>query len=338
MSDDPTLSSAGVQAIPTLFDPATCTRKGMCLVTEMGVKGDPFESHSLYFEQHGTGPEKILFIMGLNGTLWSWYNQVEYFGRKPEYSVLVFDNRGVGNSGTPRGPYTTSRMADDVIALLDYVGWTAEHDLHVVGVSLGGMIAQELATKIAERIISLTLTVTRARRGLLTWLPSLQGCYALAKAMVITDRPKKIPILLDMLFPQDWLDAKNSDDAQGRTNRELQTMEYIRRFDVVPPQQLMGSVSQMAAATTHNVSPERLHSISASVPKVLILTGTKDQLVHPSGSRWLAQNMPEAEFVEWEGAEHGLAAQLKDRYNETLERVFREGRERLANRQQVVAA
>ena len=50
--------------LPTVFDPETCVRKGLCPVSSIRNKGDPFESHSLYFEQHGTGPEKILFIMG----------------------------------------------------------------------------------------------------------------------------------------------------------------------------------------------------------------------------------------------------------------------------------
>lgn len=50
--------------LPTLFDPETCVRKGLCPVSSIRNKGDPLESHSLYFEQHGTGPEKIIFIMG----------------------------------------------------------------------------------------------------------------------------------------------------------------------------------------------------------------------------------------------------------------------------------
>ena len=50
--------------LPTLFDPETCTRKGLCPVSSIRNRGDPFESHSLYFEQHGTGPEHVVFIMG----------------------------------------------------------------------------------------------------------------------------------------------------------------------------------------------------------------------------------------------------------------------------------
>lgn len=65
MSDTvPVNSDSDVSSIPTIFDPATCTRKGLCPVTQLRHDGSPLSSHSLYFEQHGTGPEKIVFIMG----------------------------------------------------------------------------------------------------------------------------------------------------------------------------------------------------------------------------------------------------------------------------------
>ncbi|KZT03511.1 alpha/beta-hydrolase [Laetiporus sulphureus 93-53] len=320
-----------VQQIPTIFDPTTCVRKGLCPVTQIRKQGeDPLQSHSLYFEQHGTGSEKILFIMGLNSTSFSWFPQVDYFGREPGYSILVFDNRGVGNSGVPKGPYSTSSMAEDVIVLLDYVGWTAKHDLHVVGISLGGMIALELASRIPDRVVSLTLAVTRAKRSPWTALPSVKGMTTLARLLAITDPEAKIPLVLDMVFPQSWLNAPAEGDPEDRTNREVQTMEYRRRFEVTRPQNPIGALSQMVAGLTHSVSPERLSKISASVPKVLIVTGDDDHLVDPSNSRYMKEHMPEAELVEWEGVGHALQVQCKDRFNQLLERIIREGRERLA--------
>ena len=106
-------------------DPATCTRKGLCPVTQSEDQGRPLESHSLYFEQHGTGPVKVVFIAGrascqlglssqlkqclyrLNVSSNMWAGQVKYLSRLPQYSILVFDNRGVGNSDTPKGPYSS---------------------------------------------------------------------------------------------------------------------------------------------------------------------------------------------------------------------------------------
>jgi len=332
MSSDtvPVQAEADVQAIPTIFDAKTCTRKGLCPVSRIRSGNDPLESHSLYFEQHGTGAEKIVLIMGLNSTSFAWFPQVDYFSKKPEYSVLVFDNRGVGNSGAPMGPYTTSAMADDVVTLLDYVGWTAKRDLHVVGISLGGMIALELATKVPERIVSLALAVTRAQRTIRSAFPSVKGVTTLARLLVISDPEAKIPMTLGMLFPQHWLSAKAEDDPQGRTNLELQAIEYRRRFEVTRPQKPLGALSQMAAAISHNVSPERLRNISESIPKVLIITGDQDNLVPPSGSRYIKEHMPEAELVEWEGVGHGIQVQCKNRFNALLEQVMKEGRDRLA--------
>ena len=53
-----------MEGLRTIFDPATCTRKGLCPVTKIRHQQEPLESHSLYFEQHGSGPEKVVFIMG----------------------------------------------------------------------------------------------------------------------------------------------------------------------------------------------------------------------------------------------------------------------------------
>ena len=117
--------------LPTAFSTLSCLQRGLCPVSE-GPEG-----HSLYYEVHGSpGPataaaiagdevkdqlspkkfeNKMVFIMGLNSSCFSWGPQVGWFGggvprmygnEEEEYTALVFDNRGVGNSGYPRGPYT----------------------------------------------------------------------------------------------------------------------------------------------------------------------------------------------------------------------------------------
>lgn len=140
-----TLSS--VDHIQTIFDPITCIRRGLCTVSTSKTRSP--KPHNIYYELHGSSSvnsTKIIFIMGLNNSSFAWEKQVKYFS-KLDYQVLVFDNRGVGNSDAPIGGfggYKISEMAQDTVELLDFIGWTGEREVNVVGVSMGGMISLEL--------------------------------------------------------------------------------------------------------------------------------------------------------------------------------------------------
>lgn len=84
--------------------------------------------------------------MGLGTFKMGWQWQVQYFGHEQQskYTCLVLDNRGMGESDKPLARYSTSEMARDTLEVIDYLGWMSPRQLHVVGVSMGGMIAQEL--------------------------------------------------------------------------------------------------------------------------------------------------------------------------------------------------
>ena len=75
--------------------------------------------------------------MGLGGHIKTWSRQIKDFGHTEaeKYTTLVFDNRGMGESGKPLLRYTTSEMAKDLVELLDHVGWTEDRSIHVVGIS-----------------------------------------------------------------------------------------------------------------------------------------------------------------------------------------------------------
>ncbi|KAM6495383.1 alpha/beta-hydrolase [Amanita muscaria] len=358
-------TSANLDDFFSVFDAKTCVRRGLCPVTKIRPQGpELLESHSLYFEQHGNGKNKIVSLMGLNSSSFSWLYQVRYFGasgfkneRREEemkgpasalrsvihaedeeedvdqdggYTILVFDNRGVGNSSTPVGPYSTSAMAEDVITLLDYVGWTEDRDLHVVSVSLGGMIAQELAYRIPNRIVSLILGVTTP--GGYPWnnLPPLSGMRSLAKLTFTPEVDKKAEIALPMVYPVKWMKEKAEDDPQGRTNFEVEVESFVNRVSVTRKQQFMGHFSQMAAGLTHCVQPERLRQISQTIPKVTIVTGDEDNLIRLHNSYRLKEAMPEAELVQFKETGHGLHTQRKREFNKLIQRTIREGGERLA--------
>jgi len=290
--------------------------------------------------------------MGLNSSCFSWGPQVRWFGGgvppmaggdDEEYTALVFDNRGVGNSGYPRGPYTTSAMAEDVICLLDYLGWTANRELNIVGISLGGMIAQELAYRIPNRISSLVLAVTTPGGPIWGNFPPWKGLVSLTKLTFTPDPVAKVPTVLGMLFPSDWLDSKANNDDKGRTNRQVQGEVFLTRVTTAKPQRFLGHISQMAAALTHHVSPSRLAFISARIPKIIIVTGDEDHLVAPAGSRRLWQEMVSnqdqdgkgkedlrVELVQWERTGHGIHAQREREFNELIARCVREGRRNLS--------
>jgi pimeloyl-ACP methyl ester carboxylesterase len=84
--------------------------------------------------------------MGLGSLKSAWQRQTKDFGhtKGDQYSCLIIDNRGIGESDKPMMRYSTSEMAKDIIEVLDHVGWTEKRQLHVIGISMGGMISQEL--------------------------------------------------------------------------------------------------------------------------------------------------------------------------------------------------
>lgn len=84
--------------------------------------------------------------MGLGTFKTGWQRQTKDFGHDQgsKYSSLIFDNRGIGESDKPLGRYSTTQMAEDTLELLNHLSWTGKREVHVIGVSMGGMIAQEL--------------------------------------------------------------------------------------------------------------------------------------------------------------------------------------------------
>src|SRR5262245_65533350 len=105
----------------------------------------------IHFETHGAGAP-VLLIMGLGSNAYGWYRTIPWLAER--YEVIAFDNRGTGRSDVPDGAYTMAQMADDTAAVLDAVG---RDRAHVVGASLGGMIAQHFALAPPQCVLSLVL-------------------------------------------------------------------------------------------------------------------------------------------------------------------------------------
>lgn len=104
------------------------------------------------------------------------------------------------------------------------------------------------------------------------------------------------------------------------------TLQLLRRrIAFTKPQPLVGALGQMAAALSHSMTPDRLGTVSASVPKVLILSAAEDVTIPYKEGEKLQRYMPEAEYQCWEKTGHGICGQYKKRFNQLLERVFAEG-------------
>jgi pimeloyl-ACP methyl ester carboxylesterase len=108
----------------------------------------------IYYEVHGQGPTLIM-ILGLGQDIPTWHFQIPEFSK--HFRVVVFDNRDSGRSSQCSDPYTTADMAQDTLGLMDYLHIERAH---VLGTSMGGMIAQQVALLAPERIASLVLAST----------------------------------------------------------------------------------------------------------------------------------------------------------------------------------
>lgn len=81
---------------------------------------------------------------------YAWQRQTKDFAHTKghQYSSLVTDNRGIGDSDKPTTRYSTSEMAKDLVEVIDHIGWTGSRELHIIGISMGGMIAQEMVSSV----------------------------------------------------------------------------------------------------------------------------------------------------------------------------------------------
>jgi pimeloyl-ACP methyl ester carboxylesterase len=257
----------------------------------------------LYYEEHGSG-DPLLLIMGLGADANGWMLQTPEFAK--HYRTIVFDNRGVGRSAKPAGPYTIPQMADDAVALLDHLGIERTH---VCGVSMGGMISQELALRHPKRLRSLVLGCTYAQpdSGVLqnsSASASNLGGAIDAQGNINIDLSQLDPLmffqtLLPLTFNQSFIETDLA--------RIMQLFSGSLEFGF----DLNAILAQVQAAMAHDTAG-RLNQIK--VP-TLVITGDNDMLIPSSNSDYLAQEIPAARLVKIPGGSHAFNLETPDVFN-----------------------
>lgn len=246
------------------------------------------EISQLYHEVHGSGPPLVL-LAGFGSDLLSWSFQRDAFAAR--HKVVLLDNRGVGRSPTPAGPYTITQMAGDVIALLDKLGL---EKVKLVGHSMGSSIAQELAIRHPERLDRMVLVSTFSKDGervlpvLEAWVKSWEGDF-------------NEEIMAKKVLPYIY-----SDKFFENPNRVRATLGFLKAHPYPP--RVEGLRGQLNAVGGHNTW-DRLGQIK--VP-TLVLAGELDRLTSPSITKEVAERIPGAQFQGIPGAAHACMLEQAD--------------------------
>lgn len=251
-----------------------------------------------YYELHGEG-EPLLLIRGLGSTRDGFKAQVE--GLSPYFRVISFDNRCVGRTDQPQVPFTIADMADDTAALIDALGFKS---VHVFGVSLGGMVAQELVLRHPEKVRRLVLACTHA--GPRTASRSPEWAVQIFNESRDMPRAEALRHSIPLLF--------SKKTVEERPELIEETLAVMANNNQPKTSYLL----QLGAVMLHDTA-DRLCGITHPT---LVLTGTEDTLVNPSNSRLIARLIPGARLLEFEEAGHVFFTEKADEVNRVLVDFF----------------
>lgn len=279
--------------------------------------------------------------MGVGGTRRTWQQQTKYFGhdRRDEFSVLVMDNRGQGDSDKPYGRYTTSAMALDIVDVLNHVQWTKPKSVHLVGISLGGMIAQELAHAEPHRFRSLSLLcTTSAMQHNKSWWDNIRQR---AGVLVPKTEHQATVDTARQIFNEDWLLAPDEaivpvvgetpgcDPPRGDGKEYLHFDNNFQRFlagELTKRRDpgfysKLGIISQLVAAGGHYKSPEQLKHIADVIgrDRIMIMHGPGDNMISVENGKTLMSIMEPGTAMLVEGMSHTPVLDRSDWFNKLFE-------------------
>ncbi|HEX4490347.1 MAG TPA: alpha/beta hydrolase [Acidimicrobiia bacterium] len=239
----------------------------------------------VYYERRGSGPP-LLLLNGSGATLATSGMLLDLFTSR--FDVAAHDQRGLGRTDVPSGPYSMADYAHDAVALLDALAWER---VRVVGISFGGMVAQELAATFPDRVARLALVCTSPGGA--------SASYPLHELADLTPdaRAALRPQLLDTRFTPEWLAAHEGD-------RRLAAMMADRETAPAGSERARGEIEQLRARAGHDV----LDRLGAITCPTLVASGRYDGIAPVANGEAIAQRVPNAELRVYEGG-HAFFAQ-----------------------------
>ena len=249
----------------------------------------------LHYERRGSGPA-MLWIPGFGAGAAVTAPALERWADR--WDCITYDHRGAARSPAWRLPATTADLAADAAALLAQLGITRAH---VVGVSMGGMVAQELALRFPERVCCLVLGCT-SPGGAHAEPPTPAARRALLRR--VTGRPPDAAGLAEVLFAERTRRERPDDVAAALP---------LLRAHPPPP---AGAAAHLAAMLLHDTD-RRLPRITAPT---LVLHGTEDRVVPPGNGRRLAARIPDAELCLLADAGHAYALERPEHVDALMAR------------------
>lgn len=254
----------------------------------------PIRDILTYYEEAGNG-EPLVLVMGLGGDLQAWALQVPALAK--QFRVITFDNRGAGRTSAPDKPYTIDGMADDLAALLDSL---KIDKANILGLSMGGFVAQEFALKYPKRVEKLILLATAActdgytRNVVRSWVDVRRSSMSREQAVRLSASWLYSPELLDDAgrFEQSIQNSLNNPYAQ-------QDHAFIRQAQAVLAFDASARVGGIKSQT-------------------LVIAGKDDILVPPRNSEKLAKLLPNSTLKVLEGGHVGCV-EYANEYNAAIE-------------------
>jgi pimeloyl-ACP methyl ester carboxylesterase len=254
------------------------------------------------YQRRGSGPV-IVFLHGIGGNRTNWQDQLDAFS--DDYLAIAWDARGYGDSGDPAEPLVFSQFAEDLKCVLDQLG---AEKAHLVGLSMGGMIAQDFYARYPDRVATLVLVGTASGFGTMSAQEQQEFLRARLAPLEQGRTPKEIaPQVIGLL-----LGPHASGEAR---NKLLSSLESLR---TEPYKQALRAI----------VTTDFRQVLPAVAVPTLVIVGACDKVLPPPASEALAAAIPNAELVVLDDVGHLSNIEVPEIFNATLRRFLQQHRAR----------